>query len=77
METVCGFIEVDLFSKEVEDVNHPEASRFKRLLEEVAAQYKCNLTFFDVNEGTVTFSFDSDELTAEVVGLLQEKDEET
>lgn len=77
METSCGFIEVDLFSKEVEDVNHPEALRFKRLLEEVAAQYKCNLTFFDVNEGTVTFSFDSDELMAEVVGLLQEKNGET
>lgn len=77
METSCGFIEVDLFSKEVEDVNHPEALRFKRLLEEVAAQYKCNLTFFDVNEGTVTFSIDSDDLTAEVGGLLQEKDGET
>lgn len=77
METSCGFIEVDLFSKEVEDVNHPEALRFKRLLEEVAAQYKCDLTFFDVNEGTVTFSFDSDELMAEVVGLLQEKNGET
>ena len=77
METSCGSIEVDLFSKEVDGVNHPEAVRFKRLLEDVAAQYKCNLTSFHVNEGTVTFSFDSDELTAEVVGLLQEKNRET
>lgn len=69
------FIEVDLFSEEVDGTDHPDAVRFKEMLLEVADEYNCCLTSFEVEHGTVIFSFDSDELMAEIVGML-EKDRE-
>jgi hypothetical protein len=65
------FIEVDLFPEEVDSLDDPEVTHFKKLLKEVAEEYHCSLVSFDVNCGTVIFSFDSDELTAEILTILQ------
>ena len=65
-----GIIEVDLFPEEVESLDHPEVVKFKKLLQEVAIEYDCNLISFDIDHGTVSFSFDNDELTAEIVRTL-------
>jgi len=65
-----GIIEVDLFSEHVKSADHPEAARFKRLLEEVAKEYQCRLLSFEVEHGTVSFSFDDDVLTAEILNIL-------
>ena len=62
-----GLVEVDLFSAEVNSLDHPEVIRFRELLEDVALEYHSRLIFFDINSGTVSFSFDSDELTAEIL----------
>lgn len=66
-----GFIEVDLFSKDVNSADHPQAIHFRGLLEEVAEDYRCRLVSFEVENGTVTFSFDDDALTAEILKILQ------
>ena len=66
-----GVIEVDLFSEDVDTPYHPEAVNFRDLLEAVADEYECSLLTFEVERGTVAFSFDSDELTAEVLKILQ------
>lgn len=66
-----GVIEVDLFSKDVDSLDHPEAVRFKELLLEVAEDYDCSLESFDVHQGTVVFSFDNDELMADILNVLQ------
>ncbi len=66
-----GIIEVDMFSKDVDDPKHPVAESFKELLLEVSEQYGCELLSFSVKKGVVSFSFDNDELMAEVVKLLQ------
>ena len=71
MAESSGCIEVDLFSEDVNDPNHPEAVRFREMLEEAAEEYECELISFQVHEGTVTFSFDNDELTARIVKVLQ------
>ena len=68
-----GTIEVDMFSDDVDSPYHPEAIELRCLMEEVAEQYNCELLSFQVNQGTVSFSFDSDELTAEILKILQEK----
>lgn len=66
-----GVIEVDLFSEDVDTPDHPEAANFRDLLEAVADEYDCSLVSFEVERGTVAFSFDSDELTAEILKILQ------
>ncbi len=70
----AGYIEVDLFPKEVDGPDHPEARRFKALLEEVARQHDSRLVFFEIQQGTVTFALDSDELTAEILRVLQRRE---
>jgi hypothetical protein len=70
-----GVIEVDLFSEEVDSPTHPEAVKFKKLLEQVAGEYHCKLTSFDVAHGTVSFSFDDDGLIAEILKVLREREE--
>ena len=74
MEEPTGFIEVDLFSDDVDDPEHPVAVHFREMLENVAEQYECRLTSFDVREGTAVFSFDSHELMADIVKVLQNDD---
>ena len=69
-----GTIEVDLFTEEVDNSDHPEALILKTLLEQVADDYDCELLNFNVDKGTVSFSFDSDELTADILKILQESD---
>ncbi len=69
-----GIIEVDMFSKDVNDPNHPVAESFQELLAEVAEQYGCNLLSFSVNRGVVTFSFDNEELMADIIKILQLED---
>ena len=66
-----GVIEVDLFSEEVSSSQHPEAAGFRELLEAVADEYGCELLLFEVDQGTVSFSFDSEELTSEILKILQ------
>jgi hypothetical protein len=68
-----GIIEVDLFSWDVDSADHPEARKFKKLLNVVAKEYRCKLTSFDVEHGTVSFSFDSDVLVAEILKILETK----
>jgi len=68
-----GIIEVDLFSKDVDSANHPEARKLKKLLKDVAKEYGCKVTSFDVAHGTVSFSFDSDVLVAEILKVLESK----
>ena len=67
-----GTIEVDMFSEEVDSPNHPEAMILRTLLEQVADDYDCELLSFEVDQGTVSFSFDSDQLTADILKILQE-----
>jgi hypothetical protein len=67
-----GIIEVDMFPADVDSPEHAVAESFKELLEEVAEQHNCHLTYFDVHRGMVSFSFDNDELTAKILKILQE-----
>ena len=67
-----GTIEVDLFLEDVDSLDHPEVVRFRKLLEEVADDYHCNLKSFDIDHGTVSFSFDNDEVDAKILKVLQE-----
>ena len=66
-----GMIEVDLFSEDVDSEEHSEAVKLKTLLEAVAVEFDSELLAFEVNRGTVAFSFGSDELTAKVLKLLK------
>ena len=66
-----GTIEVDFFPEEVDSPDHPEAIILRTLLEQVADDYDCVLLGFHVDRGTVSFSFDSDELTAEILKILK------
>ncbi len=68
-----GMFEVDLFSEEVNNTDHPQAREFKRVLEAVAADFQCKLLSFDVDHGTVSFVFDSDELNGEILKVLEAK----
>ena len=72
MET--GIIEVDMFSREVDSEDHPEVITFKEVLLEVAEEYECELLHFEIKHGTVSFSFDSDELMADILKILQNKE---
>ena len=66
-----AFIEIDMFPKEVNSMEHWEVVHFKGVLEEVAEEYHCSLVSFDIDQGTVIFSFDSDELMANILNILQ------
>jgi hypothetical protein len=66
-----GIIEVDMFAEDVDSPEHPVAESFRELLEEVAASYNCRLLSFHVGQGTVMFSFDNDELAAEILKVLK------
>ena len=66
-----GVIEVDIFSKEVNSTDHPEAEQFRLLLEQVADDYNCDLLTFEVKNGTASFSFNNDELMADILKILQ------
>jgi hypothetical protein len=68
-----GTFEVDLFPEEVNSVDHPKAKEFKKVLEAVAADFQCTLLSFEVDRGTVSFVFDSDELNAEILRVLEAK----
>ena len=65
-----GFIEVDMFPEEINRLDDPQVIDFKRTLLEVAEEYDCFLTSFEINNGTVTFSFNNEELTAEILTIL-------
>ncbi len=68
-----GTIEVDFFPEEVDSSDHREAIILRTLLEQVADDFDCELLSFHVDRGTVSFSFDSDELTADILKILQER----
>jgi hypothetical protein len=72
MKESSGFFEVEMFPSEVDDPDHPYAAQFKDMLENVAEEYRCTLLSFEVHKGTVTFSFDSDELNAEIIDIFKE-----
>lgn len=71
MEKSYEFIEIDMFPKEVDSPDHWEVVHFKGMLEEVADDYGCELVSFKIDHGTVSFSFDSDVLMAEIIQILQ------
>ena len=71
MNEKSAIIEVDLFSKDINSLDHPEVLNFRELLEDVALEYHCRLLFFDIEHGTVSFSFDSDKLMANILKILQ------
>ncbi len=66
-----GLIEVDMFPEDVNSLDHPKVIHFKRILLEVAEEYDCFLVSFEIDHGIVTFSFNNDELTAEILTILQ------
>jgi hypothetical protein len=68
-----GMFEVDLFPEEVNSTDHPQVREFKKMLEDVAQDFQCKLLSFEVDHGTVSFLFDSDELNAEILRVLEEK----
>jgi hypothetical protein len=68
--SASGYVEVDLFAKDVDTLDHPLVKDFRVLLEEVAEEYDCRLTSFQIHQGTVTFSFDDDVLMAEIIRIL-------
>jgi len=68
-----GVIEVEMFPEDVDDPEHPVAESFRELLEEVAGEYNCHLEAFEVSRGIVSFSFDNDELEAEILKILDTK----
>ena len=72
MKESSSFFEVEMFPVEVDSPDHPYAAQFREMLESVAEDYRCTLLSFEVHEGTVTFSFDSDELNAEILEILKE-----
>lgn len=65
--------EVDLFPEEVNSADHPQVKEFRKTLEAVAADFHCKLLSFEVDHGTVSFAFDSDELNAEILRVLEAK----
>ena len=69
---MSGVIEVDLFDKDVNRADHPEVVKFKKVLRDVAEEYHTRLVAFEVHEGTVSFAFDNDELTAEILRVLED-----
>jgi hypothetical protein len=71
MTMPSGLIEVDLFSGDVNSDSHPDAIRLRKILEEVAAEYHCQLIHYEIREGTVAFSFDSDGAMADILKILQ------
>jgi len=73
MESI-GLIEVDMFPEEINSLGHPEVLRFRDVLEDVALEYHCRLTYFDIKNGTVIFSFDSDKLMADILKILKTDD---
>ncbi len=73
---MSGIIEVNMFDKEVDSKDHPVADSFRALLEDVAEQFGCSLTFFDVKKGVASFSFDKEELTADILKILKDGDKE-
>jgi hypothetical protein len=70
---IMGMFEVDLFPEEVNSTHHPRAREFKKVLEAVANDFRCKLLSFEVDHGTVSFVFDSDELNAEIIKVLEAK----
>ena len=73
MKESSGFFEVEMFPAEVDSPDHPYAAQFREMLENVAEEHQCALLSFEVDEGTVTFSFDSDEVNAEIIDMLKER----
>lgn len=72
MPQELGVIEIDLFSDDVDSPDHPEVKRFRDLLEDVAGEYQSRILSFDIDKGTVSFSFDNAELMAEILNILQD-----
>ncbi len=71
MPHIRGCIEVDMFSQDVDSDGHPVALSFREVLEEVAEEYGCELTHFEVKQGKVSFSFNNDGLMTQILQILQ------
>jgi len=72
MSESSGVIEVDMFSEDVDSPDHDQAVQFKKMLEAVAEAYDCRLLHFEIDHGTVSFSFDSDDLMARILKILRD-----
>ena len=66
-----GIFEIDLFSPEIDSLDHPFVAQFRELLESLADEYNSRLLNFDIHDGTVIFSFDNDELSSKILGMLE------
>lgn len=71
-EFETGVIEVDLFPEDVDDKDHPGVVEFMELLLDVAEEHSCELISFEIEKGIVSFSFDSNELMANILRVLQD-----
>ena len=71
MKKTPWFIEIDLFSPKVDSLDDPALISFRELLEDVAEESGCDLISFDIDKGTVIFSFDNDDLTTEILRILK------
>jgi hypothetical protein len=70
---MAGVIEVDLFDKDVNREDHPEVLKFKKVLLEVAAGLSTrSFSALRCAKERSRSAFDSDELTAEILNVLQE-----
>ena len=68
-----GAFEIEIFPQEVDSLDHPFVTQFKEILEDLSYEYNCSLTSFTIDKGTVEFSFDNDEITAEIVNILKDE----
>ena len=66
--------EVEMFPSDVDSVSHPYADQLRDMLTDVAREYDCRLLSFDVHKGIVSFSFDCDELNADILRIIQGED---
>ena len=73
MNGISGVIEIDMFPEDVSNLDHPEVVKLRSILEDLTERYGCSLNYFDIENGTVIFSVDNDELLAEILRILEEK----
>ena len=52
-------IVLNLFSEEVDSLDHPAVREFREILERIAQSYGSRLAHFGVKQGAVSFQFDN------------------
>lgn len=67
-----GIISMQLFSEDVDSLEHPDVREFVAILERMAEVYGCHLMSFAIQNGVVMFAFDSEEITGDILEDLEE-----